>query len=86
MWPERQIGLSCKNTSYTFPTEPTLMAKWIKFLQKHRFDFGEPVSKFTALCLAQFEKDCFAWSWDMQREEIWLVGLFREKILLFLRV
>ena len=64
---------SCKNTSYTkgvsmhtFPTEPTLKAKWIKFVQKHRVDFGETVSKFAALCSAHFEKECFdnyiAWS------------------------
>ena len=48
---------SCKNTSYTpgismhtFPTEPKVRAKWVKFVQKHRIDFGEPVSRYAALC------------------------------------
>ena len=48
---------SCKNTSYTpgismhtFPTERKVRAKWVKFVQKHRIDFGEPVSRYVALC------------------------------------
>ena len=64
---------SCKNTGYTpgismhtFPTEPKVRAKWVKFVQKHRFDFGEPASRYAALCSAHFERHCFqnyiAWS------------------------
>ena len=57
---------SCKNTSYTpgismhlFPTEPTVRAKWLKFVRRHRVNFGEPINKYGSLCLAHFEPSCF---------------------------
>ena len=64
---------SCKNTSYTpgismhtFPTEPKVRAKWVKFVRNHHIDFGKRVSKYAELCSAHFEKHCFqndiAWS------------------------
>ena len=57
---------SCKNTSYTpgismhlFPTEPTVRAKWLKFVRRHRVHFGEPINKYASLCSAHFEPSCF---------------------------
>ena len=57
---------SCKNTSYTpgitmhlFPTEPKCRAQWIKFVQRHRVDFGEPINQYASLCSAHFEPSCF---------------------------
>lgn len=47
---------SCKNNTYTprismhtFPLDPGLRAQWVKYVKKHRVDFGEPVSKFGTL-------------------------------------
>ena len=52
---------SCKNTSYTpgitmhlFPTEPKCRAQWIKFVQRHRVDFGEPINQYASLCSVHF--------------------------------
>lgn len=57
---------SCTNTFYTpgismhvFPSDSTLRAKWIKFVQRHRVDFSEPISKHASLCSAHFEQSCF---------------------------
>ena len=57
---------SCKNTSYTpsitmhlFPTEPKCRAQWIKFVQRHRVDFGEPINRYASLCSAHFVPSCF---------------------------
>lgn len=30
------------------------------FFQRHRVDFGEPVSKYTRLCSAQFQSHCLS--------------------------
>ena len=74
---------SCKNTSYTpgismhtFPTEPKVRAKWVKFVQKHRIDFGEPVSRYAALCSAHFEKHCF------QNDIAWSMGFAKRRDLI----
>lgn len=76
-------GESCKNTSYTpgismfnFPTEPTLRAKWIKFVQRHRVDFAEPVSQHAALCSAHFESSCF------QNDLAWKLGFKKKRDLI----
>ena len=60
-------GESCTNTQYTpgisthlFPSEPTVRAQWVKFVRRHRVDFGEPVGKFASLCSAHFEQSCFS--------------------------
>ena len=57
---------SCMNTGYTpgismhlFPSDPTVRAKWVKFVQRHRVDFKEPIGKYTSLCSAHFEQSCF---------------------------
>ena len=54
------------NTQYTpgisthlFPSEPSVRAQWVKFVRRHRVDFGEPVGKFASLCSAHFEQSCF---------------------------
>ena len=59
-------GESCTNTQYTpgisthlFPSEPSVRAQWVKFVRRHRVDFGEPVGKFASLCSAHFEQSCF---------------------------
>lgn len=56
----------CKNSSYTlhtsmhtFPSEPTVRAQGIKFVQRHGIDFGELVNKHVALCFVHFEETCF---------------------------
>jgi len=57
---------SCKNRSYMpgitmhlFPTEPQCRAQWIKFVQRHRVDFGEPINQYASLCSAHFDPSCF---------------------------
>lgn len=59
-------NISCKNTTYTpgvkmhqFPSDPIVRRKWIKFVQRHRKDFDEPLSKYTSLCSAHFEESCY---------------------------
>ena len=59
-------GESCENNTYTenitmhqFPTEPVVRAQWVRFVQRHRVDFAEPVNKYACLCSAHFEEDCF---------------------------
>ena len=59
-------GESCTNTQYTtgisthlFPSEPSVSAQCVKFVRRHRVDFGEPVGKFASLCSAHFEQSCF---------------------------
>ena len=54
---------SWKNTSYTpgismptFPAEPKVRAKRVKFVQKHCIHFGELVIRYTALCSTQFRQ------------------------------
>jgi len=56
---------SCKNNSYTpgvtmhqFPLDVNTREKWVKFVQRHRRDF-RPTSKYTSLCSAHFEDDCY---------------------------
>ena len=44
---------------HQFPTDPVARAKWVRFVQKHRVDFGEPVNKYASLCSANFEESCF---------------------------
>ena len=50
-------GESCTNKQYTlgisthlFPSEPSVKAQWVKFVRRHRVDFGEPDGKFASLC------------------------------------
>ena len=57
---------SCMNTTFTpgikmhqFPADPTIRRKWVKFVQRHRVDFSEPVSKYASLCSAHFEEECY---------------------------
>lgn len=42
-----------------FPVNPTVRAQWVKFVQLHRVDFGEPVAKCASLCSAHFEQSCY---------------------------
>ena len=44
---------------HQFPTDPVVRAQWVRFVQKHRVDFGEPVNKYASLCSAHFEERCF---------------------------
>ena len=44
---------------HLFPTEPKCRAQWIKFVQRHRVDFGEPINRYASLCSAHFEPSCF---------------------------
>ena len=60
-------GESCTNTQYTpgisthlFPLEPSVRAQWVKFVRRHRVDFGEPVGKFASVCSSHIEQSCFA--------------------------
>ena len=34
--------------------------QWVKFVRRHRVDFGEPVGKFASVCSAHFEQSVFA--------------------------
>ncbi|PFX11714.1 THAP domain-containing protein 2 [Stylophora pistillata] len=44
---------------HQFPVNPTVRAQWVKFVQRHRVDFGEPVAKHASLCSAHFEQSCY---------------------------
>lgn len=66
---------SCKNTTFTpgikmhqFPSDPILRRKWVKFVQRHRLDFAEPVSKYASLCSAHFEENCYSRKVSLQLE------------------
>ena len=57
---------TCRNGSYTegvsvhqFPPDPVVRAQWVRFVQRHRVDFGEPINKYAVLCSAHFEDSCF---------------------------
>ena len=57
---------TCRNVSYTegvsvrqFPPDPVVRAQWVRFVQRHRVDFGEPINKYAVLCSAHFEDSCF---------------------------
>lgn len=57
---------SCRNTMFTpgvkmhqFPSDQVIRGKWVKFVQKHRHDFREPLSKYASLCSAHFEESCY---------------------------
>ena len=57
---------SCTNTSYTpgismhqFPVDRAVREKWLKFVQRHRVDFKEPISKHASLCSVHFERGCY---------------------------
>ncbi len=58
--------VSCMNTMFTpgirmhqFPSDENVRRKWVKFVQRHRHDFGEPLSKYTSLCSAHFDESCY---------------------------
>ena len=49
---------SCGNNPHTegitmhqFPTDPVVRAQCVRFVQKHRGDFGEPVNSYTRPCV-----------------------------------
>ena len=42
----------------SFPCS-VVRAEWVRFVQKHRVDFGEPVNSYASLCSAHFEESCF---------------------------
>lgn len=42
-----------------FPTDPVVTAQCVRFVQKHRVGFGEPVNKYACLCSAHFEESSF---------------------------
>ncbi|XP_022791620.1 THAP domain-containing protein 2-like [Stylophora pistillata] len=44
---------------HQFPVNPTVRTQWVKFVQRHRVDFGEPVAKHASLCSAHFEQSCY---------------------------
>ena len=77
-------NVSCKNTPgikmHQFPSDPKVRAEWVKFVQRHRVDFGEPVNKHAALCSANFEPSCYSMAFGLSLEgmEKWK----RNKILL----
>jgi hypothetical protein len=58
--------VSCTNSTFTngirmhqFPSNPVVRRQWVKFVQRHRHDFREPLSKYTSLCSAHFESSCY---------------------------
>ena len=57
---------TCGNNSRTpgismhqFPKNEKTRALWVRFVQRHRSDFDEPVNQYAVLCSAHFEKSCF---------------------------
>ena len=57
---------TCGNNSHTpgismhqFLKKEKTRALWVRFVQRHRADFDEPVNQYAVLCSAPFEKSCF---------------------------
>ena len=57
---------TCGNNSRTpgismhqFPKNEKTRALWVRFVQRHRSDFDEPVNQYAVLCSAHFERSCF---------------------------
>lgn len=44
---------------HQFPKNEKTRALWVRFVQRHRSDFDEPVNQYPVLCSAHFEKSCF---------------------------
>ena len=44
---------------HQFPSDQTLRAKWVKFVQRLRPDFKDPTSKYASLCEAHFEDSSY---------------------------
>ena len=42
-----------------FPVDRAVREKWVKFVQRHRVDFKEPISKHASLCSVHFERSCY---------------------------
>jgi fructose-1,6-bisphosphatase len=49
------MAYECINSQQTW----LLKKKWVKFVQRHRKDFSNPVSKYVSLCSAHFEESCY---------------------------
>lgn len=45
---------------HQFPADPVVREKWIKFVQRHRPDFCEPLSKYASLCSAHFDESSYS--------------------------
>ena len=67
---------SCKNSSYTegitmhqFPIDQIIRRKWVKFVQRHRKDFAEPINKYAVLCSAHFEESCYTRRMNLEGAE-----------------
>ena len=72
---------SCTNTSYTpgismhqFPVDRAVREKWLKFVQRHRLDFNEPISKHAFLCSVHFER-----SWEQLQNTLQLIYMSLNK-------
>ena len=68
MWREHQScrNTSYRNTSYTpgitmhqFPLDRKIRSQWVKFVQRHHIDFGEPINKYASLRSAHSEPSCY---------------------------
>ena len=44
---------------HQFPLAAKIRSQWVKFVQRHRVDFGEPITKYASLCSAHFEPSCY---------------------------
>ena len=44
---------------HQFPLAAKIRSQWVKFVQRHRVDFGEPINKYASLCSAHFEPSCY---------------------------
>lgn len=57
---------SCQNSNKTpgirmhqFPSNPSVRAKWVQFVRRHRHNFQDPTSKYASLCSAHFDESCY---------------------------
>ena len=53
---EHQLRQASRCTNFPWIA---LREKWVKFVQRHRVDFKEPISKHAFLCSVHFERGCY---------------------------
>ena len=51
--------LHARHLDAPIPVDRAVREKWLKFVQRHRVDFKEPISKHASLCSVHFERSCY---------------------------
>ena len=64
---------------HQFPADTVTRQKWVKFVQRHRKDFSNPMSKYVSICSAHFDKACYERGYSaMAREGIEIEAVLKK--------